>query len=265
MAYWEWGDAANPRVVVCVHGLTRSGRDFDALADRLSATHRVICPDVAGRGASEWLSDPNLYAVPQYVADMVTLVARLDVERLDWVGTSMGGLIGMVYAALPGNPIARFVLNDIGPVVSPAGLERIAGYVGVLPSYPDFATAEKALRQLMVDFGPHTDEQFRLLSRHFIVERDGSWTYHYDPAIATPFKAARSSDGFAPLWPLWDAIRARVLVLRGAHSDILQAATAAEMAARGPRATVHEVAGVGHAPTLIAEDQLAVVEQFLTS
>jgi pimeloyl-ACP methyl ester carboxylesterase len=233
------------------------------LAARLSTRFRVVCPDVVGRGQSDWFTNPDLYSVPIYIADMVTLVARLGVDKVDWVGTSMGGLIGMLYAALPGNAVDRLVMNDIGPVVSAAGRDRISGYVGVLPTFPDFDTAERALRTLMVDFGPHTDSQFRVLSQAFIVERDGVWTFHYDPKIAVAYHAAAKSNGFAPLWPFWDAIKASTLVLRGARSDILSAETANEMMTRGPRAQQYVVDGVGHAPTLIAEDQLAAVEQFL--
>ena len=133
MSYLEWGDPRNRDVLVCVHGLTRNGRDFDDLARALCGRFRVVCPDVAGRGDSDRLADPMLYGVPQYVADMVTLIARLDVEAVSWVGTSMGGLIGMALAAQPGTPVQRLVLNDAGPVISLVSLERIASYVGEAP------------------------------------------------------------------------------------------------------------------------------------
>ncbi len=263
MAYWEWGRADNPDVVVCVHGLTRTGRDFDVVASRLAKRFRVVCPDVVGRGASDRFGKPDWYTVPVYVADMVTLVARLGVESIDWIGTSMGGIIGMVFAATPGNPIRRLVVNDIGPEISEAGLQRIGGYVGNIPTFASFDEAERALRLLMVDFGPHDDAQFRVLSRHYIVERDGRWTYHYDPAIAQAFHAAQSGGPAVPLWPLWDAIKGPALVVRGTRSDILSTEVARQMAQRGPRAQLYEVEGVGHAPTLIADDQIAAVERFL--
>lgn len=267
MAYWQWdarsGNPNKASTVLCVHGLTRNGRDFDALAERLSENHRVVCPDIVGRGRSGRLIDPMLYMIPQYVADCVTLIARLDVERVDWVGTSMGGLIGMMLAALPGNPIARLVLNDVGPYIDPDGLARIAAYVGDDPTFDSFEQGEATLRRLMKDFGPHTDEQFRLLSRHYVLKNKGEkWGYHYDPSIAVPFRAASGAPQ-PDLWPLWDMIQAPTLVLRGEHSDVLAQDVADKMASRGPRPRIVPIAGVGHAPTLIAADQIAAVESFI--
>ena len=266
MAYWQWdarsGSPAGEGTVVCVHGLTRNGRDFDALAARLSERFRVVCPDIAGRGRSDRLADPMLYTVPQYLADCVTLIARLDVEKVDWIGTSMGGLIGMSMAALPGNAIGRLVLNDIGPHIDPAGLERIAGYVGDDPRFESFEQGEATLRELMRDFGPHTAAQFRLLSRHYVIRKGDAWGYHYDPAIAVPFRALAGLPQ-PDLWPMWDAIACPVLAIRGAQSDILTAEVAARMSARGPRARVVEFPGIGHAPTLIAGEQVAAIENFL--
>lgn len=270
LAYWEWQSAGSAPVragdavdtVVCLHGLTRNGRDFDALASRLSRRWRVICPDMIGRGASDRVADPHLYAQPQYLADCVTLVARLDVERLAWVGTSMGGLIGMLLAALPGTPIARLVLNDIGPAIDAAGLVRIGNDVGGDPSFASEAEGVAALRVLMSGFGPHTDEQFKLLTRHYLVERDGRWYFHYDPAIAVSLREAKGQ-ALPDMWPLYDAIHCPTLVLRGAQSDILSAETARQMTQRGPRARCVTFEGVGHAPTLIADTQIDVVESFL--
>lgn len=260
MAYWEWGAGNSGPPVVCVHGLTRNGRDFDALAARLATRFRVVCPDMIGRGRSDRAADPAMYSVPQYVSDCVTLIARLDAERVHWIGTSMGGVIGMSMAALPGNAVASLVLNDIGPAIDPAGLERIAGYVGEDPRFASFEEGEAALRAQMVDFGPHTDRQFRLLSQHFVVRRGDHWGYHYDPAIAVPFRSApRTGD----LWPLYDAIEAPVLLLRGARSDVLPAEVAQAMQERGPKARRVDFAGVGHAPTLIVDEQVMVVERFL--
>jgi len=268
MAYREWPAAgAERRTVVCVHGLTRTGGDFDRLAEVLSAEgSRIVCPDIAGRGGSDRLSDPALYDVPQYLADCATLLARLDRERVDWVGTSMGGLIGMTLASLPGNPIERLLVNDVGPVLARAGLARIAGYVGNAHRYPDFASAEAALRVTMRPFGPHTDEEFRLLSRHYFVERDGAWVAHYDPAIAQAFAEPPAED--IVLWPLWETIVCPVTVMRGEESDLLDAETAGLMErggpeGRGPRARLVTVAGVGHAPTLIKDDQIDIVRRFL--
>jgi pimeloyl-ACP methyl ester carboxylesterase len=266
IAYWQWdarqGSPEGEGTVLCVHGLTRNARDFDALAARLSERWRVVCPDMAGRGASDRLADPMHYQVTQYVSDCITLIARLDVEKLDWVGTSMGGLIGMAVASLPGTPVSRLVLNDIGPMIDPAGLARIAAYVGDDPSFDSFEQGEATLRELMRDFGPHTNAQFRLLSRHYVIQKGERWGYHYDPAIAVPFRAL--ADLPQPdLWPMWNAIRANTLIIRGAHSDVLPAEVAARMLAAGPPAQLVEFEGIGHAPSLIADEQIEAVHAFL--
>jgi pimeloyl-ACP methyl ester carboxylesterase len=265
IAYREWGDARNEQVLVCAHGLTRCARDFDALAAALCERYRVICPDVAGRGDSDWLADPMLYQLPQYLGDMVTLVARLDVETVDWVGTSMGGLIGMALAAQPNTPVRKLVVNDAGPVISKASLERIAAYVGMAPVFPDIATAEKYVRAVSATFGPHSDAEWRFLTE--VVVRgnaDGTLRLHYDPKLAEPFRASMPEKDLE-LWNLWDAIRCPTLVLHGAQSDLLTRATCDQMATRGPKANIVEIAGVGHAPTLMHEDQIAIVREFLTS
>lgn len=261
IGYAEWGRRDAP-VLLCVHGLTRNGRDFDAVAGRLADRYRVICPDMLGRGTSDRAADPALYAVPQYVADCITLIARLDVEELTWLGTSMGGIIGMAVAALPGNPVRRLILNDIGPEVGQTGLGRIGGDIGDDPTFSSFEEGERVLRGRMSEFGPHTDEQFRYLSRHYVVRRDGRWTFHYDPAIAATFRAAAGQPA-VPLWFLYEAIRCPVGVIRGGTSDILSEATANEMARRGPKARVEVVPGVGHAPSLIPADQIDLVERLL--
>jgi pimeloyl-ACP methyl ester carboxylesterase len=275
MAYWEWGDPANPRVVVCVHGLSRQGRDFDTLARDLSADWRVVCPDVVGRGRSGWLLDPRLYGIPTYLADMVTLVARLNVPEVHWVGTSMGGLIGMALAAQAGTPITRLVLNDVGPVIEPGFITRVLGYLGVPAFWRTQEEAADALWAISRGFGPHTREQWLELTRPQLVpaEQDGpggqvtGFKPHYDPAIAVPVRAATpetAAAGEAMLWHLYDRISCPTLLLRGAESDLLSPATAAAMAARGPRCRVHELPGVGHAPTLVAADQREVVRRFLS-
>jgi len=266
MAYWEWGDAANPRVLVCVHGLTRQGRDFDALARALAGEYRVVCPDVVGRGESDWMKNPASYAIPAYVADMVTLLARLDAREVHWVGTSMGGLIGMGLAALPESPIRRLVLNDVGPAIEYAALVRIGGYLGVPVHWASLDEAADALRAISLGFGPHTREEWLDLTRPQLVSDGDGFKPHYDPAIALPFKAVTpelAAAGEAMLWQSYDAIRCPTLVLRGAESDLLTRATADAMTQRGPRARLHEVAGVGHAPTLVHADQIDVVRDFL--
>ncbi len=263
IAYLEWGDPKNDRVLVCVHGLTRCARDFDALAAALSGHYRVICPDVAGRGDSEWLSDPMLYQLPQYLGDVVALIARLDVESVHWLGTSMGGLIGMALAAQPGTPVQKLVINDAGPVITRVSLERIATYVGKAPGFTDLAAAERYVRTINAPFGPHTDAEWRFLTEVVLRKNaDGSLRLHYDPRLAEPFRASLPEKDLE-LWPLWDAIRCPTLVLRGAHSDLLTKETCAEMTRRGPNAKVVEIPGVGHAPTLMHEDQIRIVRDFL--
>lgn len=265
IGYWEWpcqsGDT-QPATVLCVHGLTRNGRDFDALAERLSAHYRVICPDMAGRGRSDRLANSALYAIPQYLADCVTLVARLDVERLAWVGTSMGGLIGMSLASLQSNPITALVLNDVGPVLSAEGLRRIGDYVGKAPSFDSYEACLAYTRTIAAGFGPHDDAGWDMLARHYWVRDGARWRVHYDPRIAEPFAGAGGS-GPLLLWPLYDAVACPTLLMRGASSDLLDSATAREMTQRGPRARLIEFAGVGHAPSLIPSPQINAVEQFL--
>ena len=270
MAYWEWaGPSADAPVLVCVHGLTRQGRDFDTLAEKLSGKYRVISPDVVGRGQSDWLANPAGYQVPQYVADMVTLLARLDAEQVHWVGTSMGGLIGMVLASLPKSPISKLVLNDIGPALSFEAVQRIGSYVGQPLS---FATVEEGTAYIGVisaSFGPRTPEQWAALSAPMFRQGDdGRFKLHYDPALAVPFRAITApmaTAGEAQLWAAYDAIQCPTLLLRGAQSDLLAPETAKAMTERGPRARMVEFEGVGHAPMLIQPDQMAVVQEFLLS
>ncbi len=263
MAYTEWGARDNPRVLVCVHGLTRNGRDFDVLAQALSSHYRVICPDVVGRGVSSHLRDPAGYAIPQYVADMVTLIARLNVDHVHWLGTSMGGLIGMALAAQPGTPIHRLVLNDVGPLLRADALRRIGEYVGADPSWPSYEAAEVYIRAISAPFGPLTDDQWRALSESSVRQgADGRWRFRYDPQIAVPFRQA-FVDQDIDLWPLYDAIACPTLVIRGAQSDLLDEATWQAMGERGPRAALAQVPGVGHAPMFQDAAQIALVREFL--
>ena len=263
IAYLEWGDPRNRDVLVCVHGLTRCARDFDALSRALCSQFRVVCPDVAGRGDSDRLADPMLYATPQYVCDLVTLIARLDVETVNWLGTSMGGLIGMALAAQTGTPVKRLVLNDAGPLVAKAALERIGSYVGRAPVFPIFEDAEKYIRTVCAPFGRHSDAEWRFLTEIWVRKNDdGSYRAHYDPRIAEPFRATMPEKDME-LWHHYDAIRCPTLVLRGANSDLLSKKTTQEMTGRGPKARVVEIPEVGHAPTLMHADQIAIVRDFL--
>jgi len=268
MAYWEWGDPANRRVLVCVHGLSRQGRDFDTLAADLCGEYRVVCPDVVGRGRSDWLADPMGYALPGYVADMVTLLARLDAEVVDWVGTSMGGLIGLGVAALANSPLRRLVLNDVGPAIEPSSLQRIGTYLGLPVRWRSVEEAADALLAISQGFGPHTREQWLALTRPQLKPDDDGFKPHYDPAIAVPFRAVTpemAAAGQAMLWQVWDSLKLPVLLLRGAESDLLSPATAQAMTERGPKARLVAFAGIGHAPTLVQADQRQAVREFLTA
>ncbi len=265
MAYAEWGARDNPRVLVCVHGLTRNGRDFDGLAEAMSAHYRVICPDVVGRGRSAHLRDPAGYDIRQYVADMVTLIARLNVDSVHWVGTSMGGLIGMALAAQEGTPIHKLVLNDVGPVITAESLQRIGTYVGTDPDWATFDEALAFVKLVSAPFGSLTEAQWHHLTETSVMQRaDGRWAFRYDPRIAEPFRAA-FSDQDVDLWPVYEQIKCPTLVIRGAESDLLARDTWLKMAACGPRAGLAEIAGVGHAPMFQSADQIAVVREFLLS
>jgi pimeloyl-ACP methyl ester carboxylesterase len=266
MAYVEWGDAGNPKVLVCVHGLTRCSRDFDFLAQALADEYRVVCPDVVGRGRSDWLRNKSLYAVPQYCADITTLLARLDVESVDWVGTSMGGLIGMALAVQPETPIRRLVLNDVGPVITASSLERIGTYLGAAPRFDSIEQAEAFVRFVSATFGSFSDEQWRHLTVHVTrVAADGKLEFAYDPGIAEPFRAAQATGNGkdVELWPIYDGITCPTLLLRGEASDLLTHETALQMSQRGPRAKLVEVPGVGHAPMLMNSHQVAPLREFL--
>jgi pimeloyl-ACP methyl ester carboxylesterase len=279
MAYWEWGPADAGHIVVCVHGLSRQGRDFDGLAqalvERSGGAVRVICPDVVGRGKSDWLADPMGYQVPTYAADMFALLAHLKptTQTLDWVGTSMGGLIGLAVCGqtqfpLP-VPLRRLVLNDVGPAIQWDSIVRIGQYLGRAVQFESLQQAADAMWAVSTTFGPHTPAQWLELSRYMVKPVPGTAnavTLHYDPSIAVPFGTMTresAAQGEAVLWQLYDAIAAQTLLLRGAQSDLLSVETARLMTARGPKARLVEFAGVGHAPTLIAFDQVDTVTQFL--
>jgi pimeloyl-ACP methyl ester carboxylesterase len=279
MAYWQWGAPDAAHVVVCVHGLTRQGRDFDVLAqalvERAGGKLRVVCPDVVGRGKSDWLADPMAYQLPTYVADMLALLGQLNaqakVEALDWVGTSMGGLIGMGLAGTPNlplpAPVRRMVLNDVGPVVEWQSIQRIQGYIGQTGRFDSVQQAADAMWAISKTFGPHTPEQWLALSRPMVKQLpDGAFTLHYDPKLGESVRAITqeaAGQGTAALWQAYDNIKARVLVTRGAESDLLAKETAVAMTQRGPRASLVEFPGVGHAPTFVQDNQVEAVALFL--
>ncbi|MFN7088009.1 MAG: alpha/beta fold hydrolase [Burkholderiales bacterium] len=265
MHYTDWGNAANPRVVICVHGLSRNCRDFDTLAHALETDFRVVCPDVAGRGKSDWLAAKEDYGYPQYLADMTALIARVTAggeKTIHWVGTSMGGILGMLLAALPRNPLRKLVLNDVSIVVPKAALERIAAYVGKDPRFDTFEQLEDYVRAVSAPFGPLSDEQWHHLTLHGARPHDdGSWGMNYDPGIGIPFRKGPLAD--IDLTPYWERITCPTLLLRGAQSDLLLQETALQMTQSGPKPRLVEFAGIGHAPMLMTEDQIEVVRDFL--
>jgi len=265
IAYTEWGPEDADDTVVCVHGLTRNSHDFDELAPVLAAEgFRVVCPDVAGRGRSGRLAGAAFYGFPQYLADMTALIARLDVERVHWLGTSMGGVIGMMLAAQPDTPVARLILNDVGPFMPGNALQAIAAYVKEEPEFDDIAALEARLRSRLTGYAPVTDVQWRRLAEHEArVQPNGKLKFGYDPAIGAALAAAPVQD--VDLWAIYDRVTCPTLVLRGAESLLLTKSTAHEMTARGPHAKLVEFAGVGHAPPLMAEDQIAAVRDFLVN
>lgn len=281
--YTDWGDPASRRVVICVHGLTRNCRDFDFLAQALAGACRVVCPDIAGRGKSDWLTRKEDYGYSQYMADVTALIARIcawpapsnwfgkladflarryESRSLYWVGTSMGGMLGMLLAARAKSPIRKLVLNDIGPLIPKASLERIGAHVGNDPRFATFGELEAYVREISATFGPLTDAQWHHVTLHGARQyEDGSWSMCYDPDIALPLRESPQQD--IDLWQCWDAIACPTLVLRGAQSDLLLRETAEQMRNRGPHPRLVEFAGVGHAPMLMAQDQIAVVRDFL--
>ena len=265
IAYTEWGAdlAADRATLVCVHGMTRNARDFDYLATGMEDRYRVVAMDVIGRGKSDWLEDCQGYAYAQYLTDAAALIARLDVEAVDWVGTSMGGLIGMMLAALPGSPIRRLVINDIGPFIPKAFLERIRGYVGKDPHFADIDALEAYIRQIHASFGPLTDGEWRHLATHSARPlAGGGYGLAYDPSIA---KAAFDPDGpeDVEMWEIWEQVQCPVLVLRGAESDLLLPETVERMKASGPGCESVDIAGCGHATSLMPADQIAIVRDWL--
>jgi len=264
LAYTEWGDPENARVTICVHGLTRNGRDFDALATALATEYRLACPDLPGRGRSHWLVVPADYKLPTYLADLVTLIARLGVDEVDWIGTSLGGILGIMLAAQPNSPIRKLVVNDVGAFVRKATLDRIKGYVGNDPHFATLEAVETYLREVYAPFGALTDAQWRHLAHHGsrADAAHGGWRLHYDPDLAIPFKESFESD--VDLWPLWERITCPVLILRGADSDVLPLDIAEKMLTCGPAAELIEFPGCGHAPALMDARQIEVVREWLS-
>lgn len=262
MAYTEWGDPANPRVLFCVHGLTRNSRDFDYLAASMSDHYRVICPDVVGRGESDWLSDSSLYVIPQYVSDLIALLARSGAQEVDWIGTSMGGLIGMSLAAQDNTPIRRLVMNDVGAVIPMSSMRLMDSYLRTSHVFADLAEAEAHLRDVHSGFGQLTDEQWQHLTRHSFRQGDAGYAYAHDPAISDAFRTVPIYSD-VDLWSVYRRVKCPTMVLRGADSNLLTAATMRRMAECGPEAITIEFPGVGHAPPLMSAEQITPIRDFL--
>lgn len=268
IAYTEWGPPDAAQVVLCVHGLTRQARDFDFLAKRLAAKGiRVVCPDLPGRGRSEWIANPADYATPLYLAATAAVIARTGAEQVDWVGTSLGGHVGMETAALPGNPIRRLVLNDFGARVAGAALQRMGTYMRLKRRFASVDELEQHFRTIHEPFGKLTDAQWRHLAQHSAVKTtEGDFQQHYDPAIGRNFSWPLMVD--VGLWHVWEKVSCPVLLLHGEDSDLLHASTVREMQKRGAAAKKSlvraiEVRGCGHAPALMADHQISLIEEFL--
>ncbi len=262
--YLTWGEPRDT-AVLCVHGLARNARDFDFLAQALARNHFVVCVDVVGRGESGWLADPDQYGYPQYLVDLYAVMTACGLKTVDWIGTSMGGLLGMIYASAPDAPnqphVRSLVLNDIGYRVPSAALKRIADYLHPPARFADLDAAEAYFRQALVSFGTISDEHWAHLARHGVrVHPDGGFVVHYDPAITTTFAAVVDED--LDLHPYWTAVRCPVLLLHGADSDVLPEDIARDMATR-PRVKRVEFSHVGHAPTLMPTNQIRAVVDWL--
>ena len=267
MAYHAWGNPSNPKVLVCVHGLTRRGSDFKTLAQAMSNDYYVVCPDVVGRGDSDRLKNPMLYAVPQYVADMAGLIKHLGVSQIDWFGTSMGGLIGMVYASMPKNPIRRMLINDVGPRIEPEAIKRLGSYVGQPFSFTNRADALQRLNEICASFGSHTPEEWEIYNGPMLVQKDGFWVMHYDPDISVPFASVNpimAKAGEMAMWHAFKQIHIPMLIVRGSESDLLSAQTVAEMCKVNPYIRSIEIPGVGHAPAFVKSEQVALAKEFFS-
>lgn len=267
MAYHAWGNPNNPKVLICVHGLTRRGSDFKTLAQAMCKDYYVVCPDVVGRGDSDRLTNPMQYAVPQYVADMAELVKKLGVNQVDWFGTSMGGLIGMVYASMPNSPIRRMLINDVGPRIEPDAIKRLGSYVGQPFSFANRDDALSRLNQICATFGEHTPQEWEIYNGPMLVQRDGMWIMHYDPNIAVPFASVNpimAKAGEMAMWHAFKQIHIPMLIVRGGDSDLLSAATVAEMCKVNPYARSIEIPHVGHAPAFVKAEQIALAKEFFS-
>lgn len=262
VAYVEWGSSNAERTIVCVHGLTRNSRDFDILAEQLSKDARVICPDIVGRGESTWFSDPHHYNQAQYLIDLTALIARLNVNSLTWIGTSMGGLLGMYLASQVNSPITALILNDVGPVIPRAAIARIAKYAGNYVEFSTIDAAEQYLRNVFACGEKLSDTVWENLTLHSVIQKpDGTYILAYDPKVTSGMHKLWFTG--IHLWPVWNSIRCPVLTLRGATSDVLLPETVDQMRRSGPKTDVIEIPNCGHTPMLMTPEQINIISDWL--
>lgn len=271
VVYSDWGTPNKKDTLVCVHGLTRNRHDFDHLSKELSKTRHVVCPDVVGRGDSDYFKDPTHYGYEQYIMDMTTLVARLDVEAVDWLGTSMGGLFGIVMAAQPQTPIRRLILNDIGPFIPREAIDRIKEYAGTAIEFANYEQAKMVLRGIYEPFGILDEDQWEHLISHSVRKKEGKHILAYDPRATGGVEGQKEDapvvredkEGNVVFWDIWEKITCPVLVINGKNSDILPPHVIEQMKKRGPKFEHVLIEGAGHAPALMAKDQIEMIKDWL--
>jgi pimeloyl-ACP methyl ester carboxylesterase len=262
IVYQDWGDEKNPKVLICVHGLTRNSRDFDYLAQDLSSEYRVIAPDIAGRGQSDWLSDPALYTLQQYIDDMSLLLADLKVKQVDWLGTSLGGLMGMAIASQPHSPIKRLILNDIGPVIKKESIAYLATSLAGTPHFKSLDELKSFLKEAYSAMGPLEKEQWEhMVTYDHRITSEGNITRNFDPKITRWVSSMTNSD--IAMWDLWGSIQCPILILHGEQSVILTPDICEEMLERNPHASLVTIPGVGHTPSLMPKSQIEIVQKWL--
>jgi len=261
-AYVEWGNVDNPRVLICVHGLTRNSRDFDFLARDLENSYRIVCPDLLGRGDSDYLANPLLYNFTQYISDMITLIARLGAQEIHWLGTSLGGIIGMMLAAQPNSPIKSVILNDVGMIIPNMALRRLETYARNDNAFLSFHEAKTYFQTVLANFGITEPEHWDHITQ-FGIRRDekGDFRLTYDPAIGQ--NLVNESAPSLHLEAYWQAIRCPILVIRGEESDFLLPEIVTKMLYSQPKAKVVNIPNCGHAPSLMTRDQIQIVGEWL--
>lgn len=260
IAYTDWGDTSQSHAVICVHGLSRNGRDFDPLAQALAQQgYRVLCPDMPGRGQSAWFQDSQDYNYPQYLQALTSLIAHAQLTSVDWIGTSMGGILGMFMATQAHTPIRNLILNDVGAFIPGSSLKTIKRYLSLMPTFKKRETAQKFLQQILSTFGPITSDQLtHLVEYSFFLNKKQRFQLAFDPKI---LETLVPED--VDLWPFWERLTCPVFLIRGAHSKVLPDPVARQMCQR-EHTHFHCVEDAGHAPALMAPEQIAPVIAWLT-